>query len=310
MPEAKTVRSELFTASSREENLMATTETYAPNQLYNIPLADLLPDPNQPRKYFDPAALDELTASVARNNVMSPIFFRVEKDCKYIVAGERRCVAATKAGLASVPAIYVETPNYTEISLIENMLRSDLTPVEEAEAINRLMQEHNYQQGDLVKILSKSQPYISETLSLTKLPEAIRDECRKDPAVPKKTLLAIARKKQQRGMLTAYRQYKDHLNSPKATRTGVKATKTEIVVNALAAMRDRLTALDLHALSVEDKDALLGTIKALKELLDKFLEAAALPTPTDASQPAAETSTTPAATPVKQKKPIKKKVLK
>ncbi|HAJ25908.1 MAG TPA: hypothetical protein DCG53_01445 [Syntrophus sp. (in: bacteria)] len=126
---------------------MAKSETYVRNQLYSIPLADLQPDPSQPRKYFDPVTLEELTASVARNSVMTPIFFRIQDGVKVIVAGERRCAAAKNAGIASVPAIYVDTPNYTEISLIENMVRSDLNPVEEAEALDRLMKDHEYQQS-------------------------------------------------------------------------------------------------------------------------------------------------------------------
>jgi ParB/RepB/Spo0J family partition protein len=77
-----------------KENAMAEDEIHVCNQLYSIPLADLEPDPDQPRKHFDPAALEELTASIARNNVMTPIFFRIDDGRKVIVAGERRCAAA------------------------------------------------------------------------------------------------------------------------------------------------------------------------------------------------------------------------
>ena len=118
----------------------ATVETYTSNQLYSIPLANLQPDPNQPRKYFDPAALDELTASISRNGVMSPVLFRVQDGTKFIVAGERRCLAARNAGLTSIPALYVDAANYDEISLIDNMVRSDLNPVELAEAMDARIQ--------------------------------------------------------------------------------------------------------------------------------------------------------------------------
>ena len=251
---------------------MATAETYAPNQLYNIPLADILPDPNQPRKYFDPSALEELTASVAQNNVMVPIFFRVEGGLKYIVAGERRCTAARKAGLAAIPAIYVETPNYTEISLIENMVRADLTCVEEPEALDRLMQDHAYQQVDLARILSKSDAYISETLSLTKLPKEIRDECRKDPAVPKKTLLAVAKKKQQRSMLTAYQRYKEGL-APKKSADD-KPSATQKACKALEAAAKKIRTVDLQALSQEEKDNLVALLNDLKQAVEETLTAA------------------------------------
>jgi len=254
---------------------MAATETYAPNHLYNIPLAEIMPDPNQPRKYFDPAALEELTASIAQNNVMVPIFFRVENSLKYIVAGERRCTAARKAGLANIPAIYVETPNYTEISLIENMVRSDLTPVEEAEALDRLMQDHKYQQNDLARIVSKSKAYISETLSLTKLPKEIRDECRKDPAIPKKTLLSIAGKKQQRSMLKAYQQYRNSLKPKKNTGTGSKVTKAQGTFNAMDATQRKITTLDLPTLTPEEKENFIIALNNLKQAIEDTLTAAA-----------------------------------
>ena len=250
---------------------MATTETYEPNRLYNIPLAELMPDPNQPRKYFDPVALEELTASIAQNGVMSPIFFRVENGLKYIVAGERRCTAARKAGLAVIPAIYVETPNYTEISLIENMVRSDLTSVEEAEALDRLMQDHNYQQGDLVRIVSKSKAYISETLSLAKLPKEIRDECRKDPSVPKKTLLTIAGKKQQRSMVKAFQQYKDGLIPKQNTGTGVKATKAQGAFNAMDIAGTKIRILDTRVLLPEEKENFVIALNNLKQVIENTL---------------------------------------
>lgn len=253
---------------------MATTETYAPNRLYTIPLAELMPDPNQPRKYFDPVALEELTASITRNNVMSPIFFRVEDGLKYIVAGERRCTAARKAGLANIPAIYVQTQNYTEISLIENMVRSDLTPVEEAEALDRLMQDHKYRQNDLAGIVSKSEAYISETLSLTKLPKEIRDECRKDPAVPKKTLLAIAKKRQQRSMLTAYQKYKDGLNPKKKSGTGESVSAAQGAFNAMDATQRKITTLDMQTLTPEEKQNFIIALNNLKQAIEDTLTAA------------------------------------
>lgn len=91
---------------------MATTETFVPGRLYEMPLADLQPDPNQPRKYLDPVALDELTESVKQQKVVAPILFRVENGIAYVVAGERRCIAARRAGLTTIPAIFMDSPNY------------------------------------------------------------------------------------------------------------------------------------------------------------------------------------------------------
>ncbi len=161
--------------------------TYAPNQLHAVPLAELQPDPTQPRKYLDPLALEELTASVGQVRIIEPIVCRQDPQTGlvYVVAGERRCAAARKAGLASVPAVFIEGDNYAEIALVENLLRQDLNPIEEAEALKRLMDEHAYQQDELARIIGKSPATISLSLSLNKLPKEIRDECRKDPTVPR-----------------------------------------------------------------------------------------------------------------------------
>jgi len=252
---------------------MAKSETYVRNQLYSIPLADLQPDPNQPRKYFDPATMEELTASVARNSVMTPIFFRIQDGVKVIVAGERRCAAAKNAGIASVPAIYVDTPNYTEISLIENMVRSDLNPVEEAEALDRLMKEHEYQQTDLCTILSKSQPYISETLSLNRLPAEIRDECRQNPSISKKTLLTFAKKRMEEDMLKAYKKYKDSLSATKSTGTEEKTEKVKGIFGDLSVTARKIAELDIKTLTKEEKNNFVLSLQNMKAVVETALAA-------------------------------------
>jgi hypothetical protein len=115
--------------------MATTTETYVRNQLYQVPLTELQSDPAQPRKYLDPTALDELTASVTQHGILQPILFRRDEQTKllYVVAGERRSAAARKAGLTEVPAVFIDSRNYAEIALVENLLRQDLTPIEEAE---------------------------------------------------------------------------------------------------------------------------------------------------------------------------------
>jgi ParB/RepB/Spo0J family partition protein len=99
-----------------KEDVMATTETFVPDRLYDMPLAKLQPDSNQPRKYIDPAALDELTASIREHGVIEPVLFRVEKGIRFTVAGDRRCAAARQAGLKTIPAIFTDAPRYEEIT--------------------------------------------------------------------------------------------------------------------------------------------------------------------------------------------------
>ena len=137
--------------------------TYAPNQLHAVPLAELQPDPTQPRKYLDPLALEEFTASVGQIGIIEPIVCRQDPKTGlvYVVAGERRCAVARKAGLASVPAVFIDGDNYAEIALMENLLRQDLNPIEEAEAMKRLMDDHPYMQEDLARIIGATQRKIA-----------------------------------------------------------------------------------------------------------------------------------------------------
>jgi ParB family chromosome partitioning protein len=238
--------------------------TYGPNQLHQVPLAELQPDPTQPRKYMDPVALEELTASVIRNGIIEPIVCRQDPQTGlvYVVAGERRCAAARKAGLATVPAVFIEGDNYAEIALVENLLRQDLNAVEEAEALKRLMDDHAYQQDELARIIGKSPATISLSLSLNKLPQQIRDECRKDPAVPKNVLIEVARKKQERGMLTQFKTYRDQqariAARQNAASTIRKRTKAEALAGQIGAMQNRIGDLDFPSLSTEDREMWLS----------------------------------------------------
>jgi len=255
--------------------------TYAPNQLHQVPLAELQPDPTQPRKYLDPVALEELTASIKEHGIIQPIVCRQNPQTGlcYVVAGERRCAAARKAGLAKVPAVFIEGDNYAEIALVENLLRQDLNPVEEAEALQRLMDEHAYQQDQLAKIIGKSPATISVSLSLNKLPKEIRDECRQDPTVPKKVLVEIAQKKQERGMLTQFKKYRDQQEKAAAKATGTaatrKRTKTEAFVNQIGTMQNKIADLDFPSLSTEEREMVTETLTSLKNIVDKALARAA-----------------------------------
>jgi ParB family transcriptional regulator, chromosome partitioning protein len=255
-------------------------ETYEKNRLYFVNPAELLPDPEQPRKYLEPVALQEMTESVRQHNVLQPVLSRQDKGgVRYIVAGERRCAAARMAGLTSIPAIFVDGDNYPELSLIENILRVDLTPVEEAEALQRLMTSHAYQQEDLVRIFSKSKANISETLSLTRLPRAVRDECRKDPAIPKRVLIDIARKKQERSMLTAYAKYKAQTSAEKTHRTGGQTTPVRSAVKTMEEAGRKIGEMDLSTLSPQEKETFVTNLGYLKQTVDYTLEKAQPPEP-------------------------------
>ena len=248
---------------------MATNETYIPGQLYLIALSELLPDPDQPRKYLDPAALAEMVESIKEHGIIQPPTFRIDAGgLKYIVTGERRCTAARMAGLTEIAVLYSNSANYDEISLVENILRSDLTAVEEAEAMDRLMKKHSFSQDDLAKKFSKSKATISNTLSLTKLPLEVLDDCRKDPAMPKRVLVEIARKKQTRSMVSAYQKYKAQLNPQKKTQTGARPSVVQNACNIVDKTGQQITGLDVASLTHEERDSFADALENLRQIIE------------------------------------------
>ena len=255
--------------------------TYAPNQLHLVPLAEVQSDPNQPRKYCDPLALDELTASIRQVGVIEPIICRQDRENGQVrvIAGERRCAAARNAGLTSIPAVFVAGDNYAEIALVENLLRQDLNPVEEAEALQRLSDEHAYQQEQLAQIIGKAQATISQTLSLNKLPQEIRDECRRDPTVPKNVLVTIARKKQDRSMMTAFKKYRAQQAKLTARQAGAatprKRTKAEALTSQFEALQEKVSELDLLAFAQPERTMVIEAISALQTALNGAFDRAA-----------------------------------
>jgi len=250
---------------------MMTTPQYEKGKLYDIPIIDLRPDPNQPRKSMDPQALEELVASIRTYGVIQPILFRVgESGWLTIVAGERRFKAAQDAGLFTLPGICVEG-NASEIALIENMLRQDLTPVEEAEGLQRLMEEQKYTQEQLGGIIGKAQNTLSETLSLNKLPLEIRNDCRGDRTISRAALVVIARKKQARGMTTAYDAYKLKLQQVKAPRQKKNPNEPQAAFDIMDRAILKIQKIDTSAWTEEDNTAFRDSLARLKAQIDHYL---------------------------------------
>ncbi|MBR2385507.1 MAG: ParB/RepB/Spo0J family partition protein, partial [Clostridia bacterium] len=136
-----------------------------------IDLSKIFANPNQPRKVFDETALNELADSIAKHGVISPIIVNKSGDRYMIIAGERRFRASKIAGLSKIPAIvktYTER-QIKEISLIENLQREDLNPIEAATAMKSLMDDYGLTQEDLADRLGKSRPAIANTLRLLSL---------------------------------------------------------------------------------------------------------------------------------------------
>ena len=164
------------------ENLIVEnlTNTNVKNNLSFIPIEHLSPGSWQVRKNFDENELTTLSQSVKNNGIFQPIVAvsDKEKNGKYkIVAGERRWRAAQLANLHEVPVILRDdfsSEKIAEISLLENLERSDLNPIEEAKGYEDLINEHNYTQEKVAKIFSKSRPYITNFIRLLTLPDEIK----------------------------------------------------------------------------------------------------------------------------------------
>ena len=168
--------SALLSDSEQEYDLGAPEETSVVASGENTPteisISQIEPNENQPRKIFDETALVELANSIRLHGVISPLILVKKDNGKYmIIAGERRWRAAKRAGLLTVPAIVRDyTPlQIKEISLIDNLQREDLNPIETARAIKQLMNEYNYTQEQVADRIGKSRPAVANSLRLLNL---------------------------------------------------------------------------------------------------------------------------------------------
>ncbi|SEM80273.1 chromosome partitioning protein, ParB family [Ligilactobacillus sp. WC1T17] len=153
-------------------------ETLADEKVVELSLDDIRSNPYQPRKIFDETSLKELALSIANQGVFQPIIVRQSKIAGYeIIAGERRFRASKMAHKQTIPAIVREMSEeeMMEIAVLENLQRQDLTPLEEAQAYNMLMENLNLTQAQVSEKLGKSRPYIGNYLRLLSLPKDVKE---------------------------------------------------------------------------------------------------------------------------------------
>lgn len=248
---------------------ISDSAAYEKGKLYNLAIADLHPDPDQPRKYFDEQALTELNASIEKHGVLQPVLVRQSGDGSLLlVSGERRYQASILAGCETIPAIFTDGEP-AEISIIENLLREDLTAIEEAEAIERLRAVHEYTLADLAGVLGKSDATLSETLSINKLPQEVKDDCRNNPKTLKSILVLIARQKTSEKMTALYSRYKESgLTCGEIKRVTAKPKPADAPVDLsfVDQFYDRLYLLEAATLSPEQKTALVANLTKLRSM--------------------------------------------
>ncbi|WP_075503354.1 ParB/RepB/Spo0J family partition protein [Candidatus Pelagibacter communis] len=153
-------------------------ETKLESQTNKLAISDLVPNKYQPRKIFDETNLEELTNSIKERGMIQPIIVRKSNDdvTKFeIIAGERRWLAAQRAGLHDVPVVITEADDLKslEFAIVENVQRHDLNPLEEAQGYKRLIDEFSYDQEKVSKFIGKSRSHITNSLRLLTLPDDV-----------------------------------------------------------------------------------------------------------------------------------------
>lgn len=150
------------------------------DELIEVPIDRIEVNPNQPRKDFDSAALDELTASIKASGVIQPVVVRRQGTGYQLIVGERRWRAARQAGLQRIPAVVREATDAQslELALVENLLREDLNPMEEAEAYHKLLAQFGWTQEELAQRVGRDRSSIANCLRLLKLPGLIQADLR------------------------------------------------------------------------------------------------------------------------------------
>lgn len=180
-------------------------------------------NPDQPRTAL--GDLGELTSSIAAHGVLEPILVRPREDGRFtIVSGERRYRAAIEAGLAEIPCIEMELSDseLLEVALVENLQRKDLTPFEEADGYRSLKDRWAYTHERIAEAVGKSRVSVTEALAIGRLPEAVKEECRRADIASKSFLLELGRLPSEALMLEAVKAW---VAGESVTRDTLRETK-------------------------------------------------------------------------------------
>ena len=256
------------------------TTKYFKGRLYSLKIADLLPDPNQARKFIDPIALNELTASIQKLGVMTPIQFRQnEESAPVIVSGHRRVMAAGKAGLTEIKGTYTDGDTRLK-GFVDNLQREDLLPIDEAEEMAALMTEYSFNQQQLADSLGKAKSSVSETLMLNNLPEDVRSACQTNPVFTKTFLLKIAKMKTQDAMSRKFQKYMD--SAAKASQPATKPkrlSQERTLIMKTDELAGKFDTLPWREWSEDDRNDLVNALQNVRNRADVLLADIEAPPP-------------------------------
>lgn len=228
-----------------------------------LPIDSIAPNPKQPRKDFDDKALRDLSASLAQTGVLQPVVVRRLGEGYQLIVGERRWRAAKLAGLTRIPAIVREASDAQslELALVENLLREDLNPMEEAEAYQRLLAEFGWTQEELAQRVQRDRSSIANCLRLLKLPELIQADLRAGRLTMghARALLALTSPAEQ---LRLREEILAHSWSVRATEEGVKAKRTKPPRRQLRRSPDLAAVEDSLRVALATRVRLVGSERA------------------------------------------------
>lgn len=209
-------------------------------ELLYIPVDRIVPNPYQPRKKFSDEELVALSKSIKHDGILQPILVRKKGEKYEVIAGERRFRASKMAGLKSIPARVIENVSpegMLVMSLVENLQREDLSPIEEAEGYRSLIDKFNITQEKVAELVGKSRPAITNSLRLLSLPDEVKDMLEKGtlsagharvlvPIKDKKRLIRLARLTARRGLSVERLSILAEYSKPKGKRRAKKQHKS------------------------------------------------------------------------------------
>ncbi|RPJ06349.1 MAG: ParB/RepB/Spo0J family partition protein [Deltaproteobacteria bacterium] len=220
-------------------------------------IEEVLPNRSQPRKHFDEARLQELAESIKGKGILEPLIVRRVGEGYEIIVGERRWRAAQRAGLKEVPVLVkeIEGREALEISLIENLQRENLNPIEEAEGFRRLLEEFGLSQEDLAARVGKDRTTVANTLRLLKLPPEMREHLLQNRMTPghARAILSLEAPEKQKALCDLIVQ------------KGLSVREAEALAKRLSGKSARPAASD------RKKEELESQLKALQDSLRQHL---------------------------------------
>ena len=244
--------------------VQTATEQKQGEEIMELSIAEIQPNPFQPRLYFDPAQLEELSNSIREYGVLQPVIVRLVDGKYQLVSGERRFRASMLAGKESIPALIRQLSDreVAEMALIENLQREDLNYFEEAEGYARLIQEFQITQEEVAKKMGKSQPTIANKLRLLQISQRVRKEISVDVITERhvRSLLKLKNEEQQLDVLN--RIYKNNLN--------VRQTD-DLIENVLIAEEENIREQKKKKMMKAIKDmkifvnTIKGTVKTIQD---------------------------------------------